>query len=265
MFKQRLLTTLILIPTVLGLIYYAPSWMLAGVLLFLVGLSSWEWTQLIPLNRFESKLTYLILSQVAIWLVSYALGIWLAVGLICWAMILWAVVTYPNSQSWWGYSGVVAALGLLLLAVFANVFIGLYQHRHGQDLIVYVMSIVWAADIGAYLAGKQWGRHKLIPHVSPGKTIEGSLGGMMLSMLVAVIGFAWFKPESSVLWFLAALLTALISILGDLFISLLKRRSHLKDSGHLIPGHGGILDRLDSSFAALPLFYIALSLLEFGR
>ena len=124
---------------------------------------------------------------------------------------------------------------------------------------------MWAADIGAYLVGKRWGHNKLIPKVSPGKTIEGSAGGVILALFVAVIGYFVFRPDSIVLWFLTALLTTLISILGDLLISLLKRRSHLKDSGHILPGHGGMLDRLDSSIAALPLFYIALSFLEIGR
>lgn len=265
MFKQRLLTTLVLVPLVLAVIYYAPAWLLAGILLLLVALSSWEWTQLIPLDSLAYKLTYLLITQVAIGCVAYALDLGLMVGLVCWVVILLAVMTYPRSQSWWGYPVVVGGTGVLLLSIFANVLMGLYQSRHGQDLIVYVMCLVWAADIGAYLAGKQWGRHQLIPHVSPGKTIEGSVGGLMLTLLVAGVGSVVFQPESMVLWFLAALLTALISILGDLLISLLKRRSHLKDSGHLLPGHGGILDRLDSSFAALPLFYMALSFLEIGR
>ncbi len=265
MFKQRLLTTLVLLPLVLVIIYYAPAWMLAGILLLLVAISSWEWTQLIPFQRLEYKLIYVLIMQVVIWIVGATLGVWLAVGLVCWLLVLFAVLTYPNSQSWWGYPIVVGGLGLLLLPIFANVFIGLYQSRHGQDLIVYVLSLVWAADIGAYLAGKQWGRNKLIPKVSPGKTLEGSAGGVTLSLFVAVIGYFVFRPDSIVLWLLTALLTALISILGDLLISLLKRRSNLKDSGHILPGHGGMLDRLDSSFAALPLFYMMLSLLELGR
>lgn len=87
----------------------------------------------------------------------------------------------------------------------------------------------------------------------------------MLALVVAVIGYFVFKPFSPFMWFLAAFLTILISMLGDLFISMLKRRSHVKDSGHILPGHGGLLDRLDSSIAALPFFYYALSFLEFGH
>lgn len=265
MFKQRLLTTLVLVPLVLAIIYYAPVWVLAGILLLLVGMCSWEWAQLIPLERLTYKLIYVLSIQVLIWMAAMTLGTWLIVGLICWLLILGAVLTYPNSQSWWGYPVVVAGLGLLLLPIFANVMIGFYQSPNGQDLIVYVLSLVWAADIGAYLAGKQWGRHKLIPEVSPGKTIEGSLGGIILALSVGAMGYYVFQPDSIVVWFSLAFLTTLISILGDLLISLLKRRSHLKDSGHILPGHGGMLDRLDSSIAALPLFYMALSFLELGR
>lgn len=265
MFKQRLLTTLVLLPLVLAIIYCAPAWMLVGVLLLLIGVSSWEWAQLIPFERTEYKLMYLVAVQLVIWLVALSVGAWLVVGSACWLLILCAVLTYPHSQSWWGYPLVVGGLGVLLLPIFANVMMGLYQTAHGQDLMVYVLSLVWAADIGAYLAGKRWGRHKLIPKVSPGKTLEGSAGGVALVLLVALIGYTLFKPESAALWFLTAFLTALISILGDLLISLLKRRSQLKDSGHILPGHGGMLDRLDSSIAALPLFYMALSCLELGR
>lgn len=265
MFKQRLLTTLLLLPLVLAVIYYAPGWMLAGILLTLVALCSWEWTQLVPLKRLALKLIYILVMQGVIWMVGMSLGPYLAVGLVCWLLILCSVLTYPDSQSWWGYPFVVGALGLLLLPIFANVFIGLYQSGRGQDLMVYVLSLVWAADIGAYLVGKRWGRNKLIPQVSPGKTIEGTVGGVVLSLFVAVIGYVVFSPDSVVIWFVTALLTALMSILGDLLISLLKRRSHVKDSGSILPGHGGMLDRLDSSIAALPLFYIMLSFLEFGR
>jgi len=134
----------------------------------------------------------------------------------------------------------------------------LHQRSHGSDLIVYLLCLVWAADIGAYLAGKCWGRHKLIPRVSPGKTVEGMMGGFLLTMLVAFVAYWYFRPVYSFLWFVIAAGIMLISLLGDLFISMLKRRRNLKDTGQIFPGHGGVLDRLDSLIAALPLFYLGL-------
>ena len=133
--------------------------------------------------------------------------------------------------------------------------VAIYQQAQGKQLVVYLLFLVWAADTGAYLAGKRWGRHKLIPAVSPGKTIEGTLGGMLLALLVAYLGTYYFNPHSAVIWYAIAGGIALISIVGDLFISMLKRRSKLKDTGSIFPGHGGVLDRIDSLIAAMPLFY----------
>jgi phosphatidate cytidylyltransferase len=265
MFKQRLLTALILVPLVLLVLYFGPAWILAGILLVIVSLCGWEWARLIPLKKSEYRMLYIIVLLLATWLVSANLPSLLSVGLNCWLLILLAVLTYPGSQNFWGYRSVVGIVGLLLLSLFANVFVALYHSQHGQNLIVYIFCLVWAADTGAYLVGKQWGRHKLIPEVSPGKTIEGTMGGLILAFLVTLVGFWALQPVSKELWFVMSMLTVLISILGDLLISLLKRRCHLKDSGSILPGHGGILDRLDSSIAAFPLFYLALSWLELGR
>jgi phosphatidate cytidylyltransferase len=113
--------------------------------------------------------------------------------------------------------------------------------------------------VGAYLVGKKWGKHKLIPQVSPGKSWEGALGGFILSMLIGALGYSYFHPVDMMAWFILAALTVTASMFGDLFISILKRRSHLKDTGALIPGHGGILDRLDSLLAGLPLFYFGIT------
>lgn len=265
MFKQRLLTALVLLPLVLGSIYYAPLWVLAGILLLLVAAIGWEWNKLIPFAQLERKLAFILVLLVMIGCSRYGSRLWLQVDLAIWVCVLFAVIAYPASQRYWGYPAVVGGVGLLFLSQFCNVFVDLYHVEHGQNLIVYVLFLIWATDTGAYLVGKRFGHFKLIPNVSPGKTVEGSIGGVLLALLVATIGYFVFEPSSTAMWFLVALLTVLISMLGDLLISMLKRRSHLKDSGHILPGHGGILDRLDSSLAALPLFYYALSFLELGR
>jgi phosphatidate cytidylyltransferase len=267
MFKQRLLTTLGLVPLVLLAIYCGPSLLLAGILLFVVALSGFEWTKLIPIKpkQLERKLVFILAVLFMTWLTHYALYFWLAFSFVIWFLVLVAVLTYPQSEQYWGRGVIVGAVGLLFLSLFSNAFVGIYQYSQGKNLIVYVLFLIWATDIGAYLTGKCWGRYKLLPKVSPGKTLEGSLGGIGLALLVAIIGAFVFKPDSHYRWFILALLTVLISMLGDLVISMLKRRCHLKDSGHIIPGHGGILDRLDSSIAALPLFYYGLSLLGLGH
>lgn len=265
MFKQRLLATLVLVPLVLLAIYYAPVWVLAGIVLFLLAICGFEWTKLIPIDSLPKKVIYVIAVVGMVWLNQYGLNIWLMVSALIWLIVLIAVITFPQSQRLWGYPLLVSLGGLFFLPLFFSSFVGIYQTRQGNHLIVYVLCLVWAADIGAYLVGKTCGNIKLIPKVSPGKTLEGSLGGVFLGMLVSIIGYYLFKPTIMIQWFLLALMTILISILGDLLISMLKRRCHLKDSGQIIPGHGGILDRLDSSIAAFPLFYLGLIFLELAR
>jgi len=181
-----------------------------------------------------------------------------------WIFICIAIITFPDSQRYWGYPFIVATIFLLLLPLFGQSLIHLYYLPLGKGLLVYLLCLIWASDVGAYVTGKRLGKHKLIPQVSPGKSWEGALGGGILAMIVAVIGCIYFRPASLGNWFLLAALTVTISIFGDLFISILKRRCHLKDTGSLIPGHGGILDRLDSLIAALPLFYFGLINIPLG-
>jgi len=257
MFKQRLLTTLVLVPLVLMAIYFASVLVLGALVLLLTAVLGWEWLQLIPVKLGVNKALFIAVLLLLVWPAVHWLNYWLLADLVFWGLILIAVLTYPASQAVWGHRVIVGGACLLLLPLVASAISSLYQQMHGKDLIVYLLCLIWATDIGAYLTGKQWGRCKLIPAVSPGKTIEGSLGGIVSAMLVAGVGYVYFKPEHLIVWFVVAALTALISILGDLFISMLKRRCQIKDTGQIIPGHGGVLDRLDSLIAALPLFYFA--------
>ena len=255
MFKQRLLTTLVLVPLVLLALYYANVWLLGVVVFLVTALLGWEWLQLIPVQSTVNKAIFIAILLLLVWPAIHWQHEWLIADLVLWGLILFAVLTFPASEAVWGHRVVVGGACFLLLPMVASAISTLYQLAQGKDFIVYLLCLIWATDIGAYLAGKQWGRHKLIPAVSPGKTIEGSMGGLFLAMLIAGVGYVYFKPQAVISWFVIAILTGLISMLGDLFISMLKRRCHLKDTGHLFPGHGGVLDRLDSLIAALPLFY----------
>jgi phosphatidate cytidylyltransferase len=129
-------------------------------------------------------------------------------------------------------------------------------HREGHGWLLVALAIVWAADTGAYFSGRAFGRRKLAPRISPNKTVEGLAGGTLAAVAVAVAGAALLGTGASMLPLVAlvAFLTVLFSVVGDLFESLLKRHVGAKDSGDLIPGHGGLLDRLDSVLAALPVF-----------
>ncbi len=265
MFRQRLLTVLVLIPLVLLAIYYTNVWLLGAVVSVLVVIGGWEWLQLIPINALINKLVFMMALLLFVGLCIYRLDDWLLSGLLLWGFILIAVLTFPASESYWGYRTLVGGACLLLLPLSVSTFVSIYQHPQGKDLIVYLLCIVWATDIGAYLAGKLWGRHKLIPTVSPGKSVEGAMGGFVLAFVVAVVGYFYFNIQAALIWFLVAVSTILISMLGDLFISMLKRRSKIKDTGNIFPGHGGVLDRIDSLIAALPIFYYGLSFVLIGN
>lgn len=255
MFKQRLITALVLIPLVLWCLYQANSWILAGVLSLIVLALGWEWTALIPLQRGSTKIVFMVLTLGLTWLMTMILDVTVVLDMCLWLVIIGAILTYPNSQSWWGSVWVVGGVAIYLIALFGSSFWALYFMPKGIDSIVYVLCLVWATDIGAYLAGKQFGRYRLIPNVSPGKTREGALGGLSMAALVAMLGLLYFHPITKFLWFGQALVIIIVAMFGDLFISMLKRRCNLKDTGHILPGHGGILDRLDSLIAVLPFFY----------
>ncbi|WP_133129421.1 phosphatidate cytidylyltransferase [Legionella yabuuchiae] len=264
MFKQRLLTTIILIPLVLFAIYYAYPWILGLVLLALIIIGGWEWLQLMPVQSVVIKLFFIVALMIMVGISFWWFNYWMYVGLGAWFLILIAVMTFPASKTYWGHPSIVGGACLLLLPLFAASLSAIYFLPNGKHLIVYLLCLVWAADVGAYLIGKAFGKTKLIPQVSPGKTIEGLMGGIFLSLSVALVAYVYFKPENTWAWFLLAGFIALISVLGDLFISILKRRCQVKDTGHVFPGHGGVLDRLDSLIAAAPIFFWGVYLLTTG-
>ena len=256
--RKRFLTALVLIPLVLLALLYAHPLILATMVLGVLAVGAWEWFALIPLSNKVHQLLYTVLLVLGLGACCVFFPVWLIVNLVLWVAIIFAVVTYPRSEAIWGWSVVVGLAGVLMLPLAGCILALIYQHPHGIGLIIYLLALVIAADSGAYFAGNLWGEHALIPKVSSGKTIEGSLGGLLLPMGVAWLGALVWSPASWLAWFGLALLTTVMSMFGDLFISMLKRRSHVKDTGSLLPGHGGVLDRIDSLLAALPWFFMGL-------
>jgi phosphatidate cytidylyltransferase len=139
----------------------------------------------------------------------------------------------------------------------AWMFLSRLRAFYGTEMTMYFLILIWAADISAYVAGKKWGKTKLAPEISPGKTVAGMYGALVSGLVCAVVlsliyGFQLMIATDFVL---LSVLTVLISIYGDLFFSVVKRQHGVKDTGSLLPGHGGILDRIDSLIAAIPFFY----------
>jgi phosphatidate cytidylyltransferase len=177
-------------------------------------------------------------------------------GAVLWVLISIGLCFYRHSGNWPLLARVLLlGLGLDLLWICGHGLVFLHLH-YGAAVLFYLLSLVWVADIGAYFIGKRFGRHKLAPSISPGKTREGLLGGLASSLLWMIVVY-----QASAGWGLALLpflligvITSLSSVFGDLFESVLKREAGVKDSSRLLPGHGGVLDRIDGLLAATPVF-----------
>jgi len=187
----------------------------------------------------------------------------LSVACLWWLVSLAMIIAYPRYSKFWQKSWMIRCLfGVLTLiptwVAVVSLRASLYDVDafYGASLIFYVLGIVWAADIGAFFVGVKFGRHKLRPNVSPGKTFEGLFGGVMASFAIIAFAALHYQVESSRIWLhlLIGGLTVGVSALGDLNESMFKRCAGIKDSGRILPGHGGLLDRIDSLTAAFPVF-----------
>jgi len=196
-----------------------------------------------------------------------ALAPWLlALAVLWWLTATYLVLTYPQSSRLWGGSAGSLVIGLAILLPSWQALVVLKQWPLGNWLILAVMILVWAADIGAYFSGKTFGKRKLAPQVSPGKSWEGLIGGLLTSLLItlAVGIYRGWSVRELVLALLGAAVVVLISVIGDLTESMFKRSSGIKDSSQLLPGHGGVMDRIDSLTAAIPIFAVLLWLAGWG-
>ncbi|TRW49574.1 CDP-diglyceride synthetase [Aliidiomarina halalkaliphila] len=280
MLKQRIITAIVLLPLAFGIIFALPiEWFALAVLLVLL-LAAWEWSPLMKVCHFWGRLAYTALIGIAIaavwWLVAFD-DLWHGgrlhavlyyvslVGGLWWLAATLLVFNFPRSQRLWINSRIfVGVFGFLILVPTWAAALSIRSMHYdanplfGAWTLLFVLGLVWAADIGAYFAGKRFGKRKLMPHVSPGKTLEGLYGGVALALLVMAI-VAWALPVERELllgYFAVGLITVLISVFGDLNESMFKRCAGVKDSGSILPGHGGILDRIDSLTSALPVFLI---------
>lgn len=263
MLRLRIITSLLILPLTLWLIIATSNPIFIGLCAIVLLYAAHEWANLIGLTTFWQQLFFILLVALTMFLSLYmsATTVFI-IALFWWLLAMVWIVLYPYGVYAWNKLFILILMGV---EVLMPCWLALIKCRidFGYDMLIYFLSLIWAADIGAYFAGRAFGKHKLAPQVSPGKTIEGVLGGIALSLVVALFGAFYFKlatPMSWVVWFSLALLTVLISVVGDLLASLLKRNRGVKDSGQLLPGHGGLLDRIDSLTAAAPLFVLGLIL-----
>jgi phosphatidate cytidylyltransferase len=266
MLKQRILTAVILISLLMAALFYLPlSWITLFFAVF-ISLAAWEWAALSGLQRIPAKTAYVIclllfglLSMNAIPnREDLVLSLFSATAL-WW---LWALVELMTRKEMNRglFSSVTGRLvgGILVLVPLwvASVYL-LAADVNRPRLLLYLFVLVWVADTAAYFAGSLMGKTKLAPHISPGKTLEGVAGAVLGVVLMAWLcgRILWgFEDLRLVLWIGLSVITALMSVAGDLTESKLKRIAGVKDSGKLLPGHGGVLDRIDALTAAVPLF-----------
>lgn len=262
MLKQRILTALILIPCVLFALFSGISWLFTSLVVIILAALSFEYSQLVPLNNLMYKIIFILLTQALVWpMLNLGLFWCLTLDFIIWCGIFVALWSDPVSKCWWSHPWLIFMIALIVLPVFASTLLAMYALPNGAFYILYVLCVVWATDIGAYFVGKLYGKHKLIPWISPGKTYEGMFGGIGLAIFVVTLGW-WFRPVTCILcWVMSGVGIIFMAIIGDLFVSMLKRRCRLKDTGTILPGHGGVLDRLDSLLSALPFFFWSYSFL----
>jgi phosphatidate cytidylyltransferase len=265
--KTRIITAAILVALLLVIVLWLPPVATKIAMTAAVLAGAWEWSAFVRLRTVPARLSYVVAVAACLlmlWnltLAQPACRLVLAVALAWWVVALLWLLCSPRPAAAW--SAALAGLLALVPAWVAMVRLRIDVPR-GAQWVLFALCLVWAADIGAYVAGRSFGRVKLAPQVSPGKTWEGVLGGLALAALVALWGSHWFDLPA--LQFVSLCLGVIaFSIVGDLTESLLKRFAGLKDSGTLFPGHGGVMDRIDSLTSAMPVLLLGLTALGVAR
>lgn len=265
MLEQRLITAAVLVALFVGAVWFLPSSGFALLLALVALLAAREWAMLSALSSRYANAYCIAVGLLLLggWLLrDGSIGV---TGMLGAAGLFWLLAPFwlhryaadpqHSISPWLG-----RLLGLLLLPATWLALVQLHRHpEHGPLLVLFLFVMIWLADSGAYFVGRRWGRHKLAPRISPGKTREGALGALAVTLPLAVITAPGFVSGAATMAFvLLCLVTVGYSIVGDLFESMLKRQRGVKDSGRLLPGHGGVLDRVDSLIAAAPLFALGL-------
>lgn len=278
MLKQRIITALVLAPLALIAILFLPiepfKYVVAGVMM----VGAYEWANMSGITERIVKTSFMVFIGIifaiiialvdaeAIWVQGELNGLYfvfLQIAALWWLVSLFMIIAYPRYSNFWKNSKVIrATFGVLTLVptwvAIVSLRTSLYDVDpfYGASLLFYVLGIVWAADIGAFFVGVKFGKHKLRPNVSPGKTLEGLFGGVMASLAIIAFAALHYHVEPSRIWLHLIIggLTVGVSALGDLNESMFKRCAGIKDSGKILPGHGGIMDRIDSLTAAFPVF-----------
>lgn len=257
----RFLTAIVIAPPVLVAVFVLAPQLFAIMVGVVILLGAWEWSRLAGLDARRLRGVFVGGVAAALWAVwwipeSIKMAI-LLLGVAWWGVAFSLVLGYPQTlETWRGPWRKLISGWLVLIPAWTGMVV-LKGHPEADVLLALLLFLIWGADVGAYFVGRKFGRTKLAPNVSPGKSWQGVWGGIALGLICAVaIGF-YTGLSGSEAWIgllVTCFVTMAASVLGDLYESVIKRQSGYKDSGNLLPGHGGIMDRIDSLTAAAPLF-----------
>lgn len=264
MLSQRILTAIPLAALVIWLIMFQPTDVFLYLLVVVSLIAAFEWGKLSGYSILWINLVYaLLVTAVSIAVISF--GTQFIEWLIYIAVLFWLVITF-RIKSIRPQKGVQVAsplklvIGLLVIPTAVLSMWSVHRSTDGAEWLMYGLALIWVADIGAYFSGKKFGKNKLAVNISPGKTIEGLIGALVFTSLYTLLAATYFELNvvQVVSLLSISLVLTIISVVGDLYESVLKREVGLKDSGNILPGHGGILDRIDSVLAAMPFFSVSL-------
>jgi len=265
--KQRVVTAIVIAAVFFSALFFSSPYSFSLMTAVVVVYAAWEWSNLAGFSHRLVRLIYALGLALLLIASGYILGLSesssldLAAGktLMAWLAPWWAIALlwvqgYPSSALLWGSRWVRGLMGYLVLMPAWLAMVILIHAHQGEWLIMIVVLIVAFADIGAYFSGRAFGKHKLATNVSPKKTWEGLVGGVVANLIFVALLLLALNVDQWPMLLGLVMITVLASVLGDLLESMVKRHRGIKDSGNILPGHGGILDRLDSLTAALPVF-----------
>jgi phosphatidate cytidylyltransferase len=262
MLKNRIITAAILIPIIIAFIFLLDRIWFSALFAVFIAIGAWEWAGLCKLNE-KIKILYslfivLILLGIYYFDSSFLYSSITLCGVVYWLFAIVLIISYQKQRYLLGTSSLILMLVgmLLLIPMWSGLTLLKSFSANGASLIMCLMLLIWGADTAAYFAGKRWGKLKLANRVSPGKTWEGTIAGVASSVVIAVcyVIVSNKNLDDSLLFVGLSILTVIGSVFGDLMESLVKREAAQKDSGSILPGHGGVMDRIDSLTAASPIF-----------
>ena len=273
MLLQRILTAVPLALLAIWFVLTQSTESLFYALLFFIAISAWEWSMLCGFNHVLMRVSYALIIIALIYLAQYLLHekllniTWLSlVTVVWWLLVIYRMSSQHPEEKSDQKSFIKLSIGFITLVPPMLAMMYIHQQPQGASWLLYSLSMVWIADTGAYFSGKSFGKNKLAPKLSPGKTREGFYGAVFATALYSILAGVYFELDfiQMLELLIIGFFATIYSVAGDLFISLLKRERGVKDTGAILPGHGGILDRIDSVTSSAPLFALLLGVLIFN-